>query len=247
MKIAVAGGTGVVGTAIVTALTSAGHEPVVLSRSTGTDLTTGAGLVEKLAGTDAVIDVTSTVTTSAKVATTFFTATTGNLLAAGEAAEVRHHVLLSIVGIDVCPFGYYIGKVAQEELVDASPVPSTIVRATQFHEFAGQMAERASFAGLTVVPQMTSAPIAAREVADALVAIATSAPQGHAPEIGGPQTEEMPDMVRRLLRRRGSARPVIGARLPGRAGTAMRSGALVPTAPGTVGSQTFAAWLEEQA
>ena len=99
----------------------------------------------------------------------------------------------------------------------------------------------------SVVPQMTSAPIAAREVADALVALATGAPQGYAAEIGGPRTEEMPDMVRRLLRQRGSRRPVIGARLPGKAGTAMRSGALVPASPGTTGTQTYDAWLAEQA
>lgn len=247
MKIAVAGGTGVAGAVTVTRLKMAGHEPVVLSRGTGTDLMTGAGLAEKLEGVDAVIDATSTATTSARAATTFFTTVTGNLLAAEAAAGVRHHVLLSIVGIDVTPFGYYIGKVAQEKAVNESDVPSTIVRAPQFHEFAEQMLGRASFAGLTLVPGMLSSPVAVREVAEVLVDLATGEPQGYAPEIGGPAPEQMPDMVRRLLRRRGSRRPVITLRVPGAAGRAMRGGALVPDRPGVVGTQDFAAWLEEKA
>lgn len=246
MKIAVAGGTGVVGTMAADLLRMSGHEPVILSRATGTDLRAGTGLAEKLTGVDAVIDVTSTATTSAKAATDFFTATTGNLLAAGAAAGVRHHVLLSIVGIDVTPFGYYIGKRAQEKLVNDSAVPSTIVRAPQFHEFAAQMIQRASFAGVTVVPGMLSAPMAASEVAAVLVDLATGQPQGYAPEIGGPNPEQMPDMVRRLLRRRGSRRPVLTLRVPGAAGKAMRGGALVPATPGIVGFQTFDHWLEEQ-
>lgn len=246
MKIAVAGGTGAVGAVTVTRLKMAGHEPVVLSRGTGTDLMTGAGLAEKLVDVEVVIDLTSTATTSARGATDFFTTTTGHLLSAGAEAGVRHHVLLSIVGIDVTPFGYYVGKVAQEELVKAAPVPWTIVRAPQFHEFAGQMIERASFAGITLVPSMRSAPMAAREVAAVLVDLAEGPAQGYAPEIGGPQPEQMSTMVRRLLRQQGSRRLVLPLRVPGKAGRAMRSGALIPQAPGIVGFQTFDQWLEEK-
>lgn len=246
MKIAVAGGTGVVGAVTVTRLKMAGHEPVVLSRSTGTDLMTGVGLVEKLDGVEAIIDVTSTVTTSAKAATEFFTTTTGNLLTAGAAAGVRHHVLLSIVGIDVTPFGYYVGKVAQEKLVNEAPVSSTILRAPQFHEFAEQMIERSSFAGITLVPGMLCSPMSVREVAAVLVDLVEGPPQGYAPEISGPQREQMPALVRRLLRSRGSRRPVIPIRVPGRAGKAMRSGALIPQEPGIVGFQTFDEWLAEK-
>ncbi|MCX6398157.1 MAG: NAD(P)H-binding protein [Propionibacteriales bacterium] len=246
MKIAVAGGTGVVGAVTVTRLKMAGHEPVVLSRGTGTDLVSGTGLAEKLDGVDAIIDVTSTATTSARAATDFFTTTTGNLLSAGAAAGVRHHLLLSIVGIDVTPFGYYIGKVAQEQLVSGSSVPWTIVRAPQFHEFAEQLVSRGSFAGMTVVPGMLSAPMSAREVAAVLVDLAEGPPQGYAAEIGGPQPEKMTSMVRRLLRHQGSRRLVLPLRVPGKAGAAMRGGALVPKDPGVVGFQTFDAWLEEK-
>lgn len=246
MRIAVAGGTGVVGKETVSHLAAAGHDPVVLARSTGVDLTTGTGLADKLEGVEVIIDVTSTATTSAKVATAFFTTTTGNLLEAAATVGVQHYVLLSIVGIDVTPFGYYIGKVAQEELLKASSIPSTIVRAPQFHEFAAQMIERASAGGITVVPRMLSAPMAAAEVAAVLVDIAEGPAQGYAPELAGPRAEQMEDLVRRLLRHRGSRRPVIGMPVPGKAGKAMRGGALIPENPGITGFQTFDEWLESQ-
>lgn len=246
MIVAVAGGTGVVGSLLVTQLKMAGHEPVVLARATGVDLLTGKGLEHVLDGVEAVVDVTSVATTSAKVATEFFSTTTKNLLAAEYDAGVRHHVLLSIVGIDVTPFGYYIGKLAQEATVEDGKVPFTIARATQFHEFAGQMVERSSIGPFVVVPQMRSAPIAAREVAAALAGIATGVPRGRVGDLRGPNVESVPSMTRRLLRQRGSHRPVLTVPLPGKAGKAMRSGALIPTDPGTVGTQSYADWLAGQ-
>ncbi|MCW2855616.1 MAG: hypothetical protein JWR52_1231 [Marmoricola sp.] len=246
MKIAVAGGTGMVGAMVVDQLKARGHEPVVLARAAGVDLVTGGGLEDKLDGVEAVVDVTSTATISAKVATEFFTTTTGHLLQAGYAAGVRHHVLLSIVGIDVTPFGYYVGKLAQEELVKDGKVPFTIIRATQFHEFAEQMIERSRVGPVLVVPRMRSAPIAAAEVAALLADVALGVPRGMAPEVGGPRTESVPDMTRRLLRKQGSRRPVLTARLVGKAGRAMATGALIPANPGTVGIQTYDEWLEQR-
>jgi uncharacterized protein YbjT (DUF2867 family) len=246
MKIAVAGGTGMVGTMVVDQLKARGHDPVVLARATGVDLTTGAGLEDRLDGVEAVVDVTSVATSSADTATEFFTTTTRHLLDAGYAAGVRHHVLLSIVGIDVTPFGYYVGKLAQEELVKDGKVPYTIVRATQFHEFAQQMIDRSSYGPVVVVPRMKSAPIAAAEVATVLTDIALGVPQGMAPEVGGPRPESVPDMARRLLRKQGSKRPVVTARIIGKAGKAMASGALIPANPGTIGAQTYAEWLEQR-
>ncbi|MCW2753537.1 MAG: hypothetical protein JWQ32_948 [Marmoricola sp.] len=246
MKIAVAGGTGMVGAMVADQLRARGHEPVVLARATGVDLMTGAGLEDRLDGVEAVVDVTSTATISAKVATRFFTTTTGHLLTAGYAAGVRHHVLLSIVGVDVTPFGYYVGKLAQEELVKDGKVPFTIIRATQFHEFAEQMIERSSVGPVLVVPRMSSAPIAATEVAALLAEVALGVPREIAPEVGGPRTESVPDMTRRLLRKQGSRRPVLTARILGRAGRAMAGGALIPANPGTVGVQTYDEWLEQR-
>lgn len=246
MRIAVAGGTGVVGAETVRVLEARGHEPVVLSRATGTDLVRGDELAERLSGVDAVVDVTSTATSSRRRAVAFFTTVTANLLAAEKVAGVGHHLLLSIVGIDENPFGYYRGKVAQEEAVRSGSVPWTIVRAPQFHEFARQMIDRASLGPVVVVPRMRSAPMAAAEVASVLVDLAEAGPSGEAPELGGPRTEEMPDLVRRLLAHRGSSRRVVAPPIPGKAGRMMRDGTLVPANPGTVGTQTFDAWLEQQ-
>ncbi len=235
-----------VGAMVVDQLRSRGHEPVVLARATGVDLITGDGLEDKLDGVEAIVDVTSTATISASEATEFFTTTTGHLLRAGYAAGVRHHVLLSIVGVDVVPFGYYVGKLAQEELVKDGKVPFTIVRATQFHEFAAQMVERSSYGPVVIVPRMKSAPIAASEVATVLVDIAAGVPQEMAPEVGGPGVESVPDMTKRLLRKQGSKRPVLKARIPGKAGRGLANGSLIPANPGTTGTQTYDEWLAGQ-
>jgi uncharacterized protein YbjT (DUF2867 family) len=246
MKIAVAGGTGVVGSLVVAELTTRGHEAVVLARAAGVDLLTGDGLAERLEGVRAVVDVTSTPTSSKKRATHFFTTATANLLQAEQTAGVEHHVLLSIVGIDVTPFGYYLGKLAQENLVEAGDVPWTIVRAPQFHEFAGQLLERAAVGPVAIVPRMVSAPMAAAEVAEVLVDLALGTSQGHAPELRGPEVLEMSDLVKQVSRRLGPRKLVLTARMFGQVGRGMAGGALVADDPGTIGRQTFGEWLEKQ-
>jgi uncharacterized protein YbjT (DUF2867 family) len=245
MRIAVAGGTGVVGSYVVSAVTEAGHEPLVLSRGRGIDLVTGTGLDDVLAGVQAVIDVSNQSTTSRKKSVAFFDAVTTNVLDAGLRAGVRHHVALSIVGIDRVDFSYYAGKVRQEELMFASPLPTSVLRATQFHEFAGQVLQQVP-GPVAVIPRMRVQPIAAREVAAALVALALGSPVGMAPELAGPQEESLADMARRLLRARGSRKPVLQVRLPVSGAGAMASGGLLPTAPGPRGVQTYAAWLADQ-
>jgi len=142
MRIAVAGGTGVVGRRVVETLTQQGHEPVVLARSLGVDVATGAGLSDALAGATAVIDVSNAATLRRRTSVQFFTNSSTNLLAAGERAGVQHHVALSIVGIDRVDTGYYAGKRRQEDVVLAGPLPASVLRATQFHEFAGQLLSR---------------------------------------------------------------------------------------------------------
>jgi uncharacterized protein YbjT (DUF2867 family) len=160
---------------------------------------------------------------------------------------VRHQVLLSIVGLERVPFGYYQGKLRQEEvLAKDGEVPWTVLRATQFHEFAQQVLERVP-GPLAVVPRMRTQPVAAREVARHLVGLVLGPPQGMAPELAGPRVEEMTDMARRLLRARGQRRLLLPVRLPGRTGTAMAGGGNLPTGPGPRGTQTFDAWLAENA
>jgi uncharacterized protein YbjT (DUF2867 family) len=246
MRIAVAGGTGLAGRLVVLRAREQGHDVVVLARSTGVDLVTGAGLAPMLEGVDVVVD-TSNVTTSKRVASErFFGAATAHLLASGAAAGVAHHVVLSIVGIDDVPLGYYQGKREQERLVAASGRPATIVRSTQFHEFVDQLSRQGSVGPLTLVPVMPAAPVAAAEVADALVEVAGGAPYDGTVEMTGPHVESMPDLVRRLVRHRGSQRPVVPLWLPGSAAGEARKGRLLSTHPWRTGRQSFEEWLAEQ-
>ncbi len=237
-RVAVAGGTGLVGRLVVEALRGNGHDVVVLARSAGVDLASGRGLAGALDGADEVVDVSNVTTTRRAASVAFFEAATRHLLAAGERAGVRHHVVLSVVGIDRVPLGYYAGKQRQEDLALAGP--ATVLRATQFHEFAGQLLAGSPFGGrLPVVPRMLVQPVAAREVAAALARLVPAAPAGRVPDLAGPRQEQLVDLARRLLRARGSRRPVLGVPLPGRAGRAAAGGGLLPEGPGPRGVETF--------
>jgi uncharacterized protein YbjT (DUF2867 family) len=242
LKIAVAGGTGLTGRLVVAALEARGHTPVALSRATGVDLLTGSGLPEALAGAGAVVDVSNVTTLSKSVAVDFFEQAGRRLTEAAERAGVRHLVTLSIVGVDRVKSGYYTGKLRQEEIVRNGGVPWTILRATQFHEFAGQILSRVP-GPFAVVPAGAVQPIAVREVADALAEIATGAAQQMAPELAGPRIETLPDMARRLMAAGGARkRPVLPLYFPG----GMSSGGLLPAGDGPRGTLTFDDWLNRQ-
>jgi uncharacterized protein YbjT (DUF2867 family) len=244
MNIAVAGGTGAVGRFVVSIARERGHRVVVLSRADGVDLVTGEGLPDALEGVDAVIDVASIQTLSAKASVQFFSATTRNLLQAEKSAGVRHHVALSIVGTEKAAAGYYAGKLAQEQLVSNGAAPWTILRATQFHEFAQQVLARSSVGPLAFVPRMATQPVAAREVAEALVDAAEAGPQGRITDLGGPRMEQLVDIVRAYAAKSGQRKLVLGFTAPGKLWHAMRSGALLPEPGAAVGRQTFEEWLE---
>jgi len=251
VRIAVAGGTGVVGRHVVEVARSRGHEVVVLSRAHGVDLVAGTGpdgpLAPVLDGVDAVVDVASTPTVSARASRAFFGAVTGHLLAAEHAAEVAHHVALSIVGVDRAPHAYYAGKVLQEQLVVDGGVPWTLLRATQFHEFAAQVHGQTRVGPLVVVPRMTSQPVAAREVGERLVDLAEGDPAGRVPDLGGPRQEQVVDMVRAYAAATRARGRIVGLRLPGAYGRAMRDGTLVPGPGADHGVQTYDAWLRAAA
>jgi uncharacterized protein YbjT (DUF2867 family) len=243
MRIAVAGGTGLVGRLVVDRAREHGHDVVVLARSEGVDLTTGAGLDDRLAGADVVIDTTNHTSQKRSESEAFFGGVTRRLLAAGSAAGVGHHVALSVVGIDDVDTGYYAGKRLQERILAEGGVPWSVLRATQFHEFAEQALGFVRLGPFSLVPRMLSQPVAAREVAEALVDLAGSGPAGRVPDLAGPAMLEMVDLARRVSRARGLGRRVVPVRLPGAAGRAIRSGALTPTSEGPRGTITFDQWL----
>ncbi|WP_194420494.1 SDR family oxidoreductase [Microbacterium abyssi] len=246
MKIAIAGGTGIVGAPTVEAVRAAGHEAVILTRSLGVDLVTGQGLDAALDGVDAVIDTANISTLNADAATQFFTAATGNLIAASDRAGVGHIVLLSIVGIDRIPYDYYAGKIAQEKVVETSPVPWTIQRATQFHEFAAQMFSQAKIGPLRLAPRARTQPIAATEVGARLATVASEAPQGRARDIAGPREEALDAMVKAYAKAIGHRGWVPSLSIPTKQMKGMRDGLALPGPDADLGTQTFADWVATQ-
>ncbi len=243
MRIAVVGGTGTVGRHVVAAAETRGHRVEVLSRSNGTDLMTGHRLQAAITGCDVVIDVASIDTLSTRKAVEFFSTVTSNLLSAEQAAEVPHHVALSIIGAAGVEAGHYAGKTVQERLITNSPQRWTILRAAQFHEFASQTASRPRVLGMVPAPRMRTQPIAAVEVGAALVDLAEGTPAGLAQDLAGPAEENMADMIRRYLAATGRRGRVLEVPMPGAMGRAMTSGALLAGPGARLGTQTFEQWL----
>lgn len=243
MRIAVAGGTGRIGRLTIAALGSAGHQGVALSRATGFDLLSGEGLADALHGAGAVIDVTSTPSQNVEEIVRFFGTGTRNLLKAEEAAGVGHHVLLSIVGLDhPTRAPHYAGKREQERLVTEGQVPWTIVRATQFHDFAAMVAGWAEKDGVATIPPLLVQPIAQADVADALAEVAVAAPLRSTIDIAGPETQDLVDMARRTFAVRGKDITLVPT-WRGAFGPDMSGEVLLPGEGARLGPTTFADWL----
>jgi uncharacterized protein YbjT (DUF2867 family) len=245
MRIAVAGGTGTVGKYVVLAGQQSGHDMVVLSRQHGVDIQSGKGLAPALEGCAVIVDAANLVSPLASKSAKFFTEGTAHLHEAGTAAGVSHLVTLSIVGIDLVPgYGYYKAKLKHEAAALAGPLPATIVRATQFHEFPAQILSVTRRGPIAFMPRMRSQPISARTLGHVLVEIALGPPNAERIEVGGPEALDMVDMARLVLKRSGKRSSVIPLRVPGKPGRAMRSGALLPGEGGRLEGPTFAEWLE---
>jgi uncharacterized protein YbjT (DUF2867 family) len=243
MRIAVAGATGRIGQLTVDVLEGAGHEAVPVSRKAGVDAYTGAGLDAALRGADAVIDSTSTPSQDEAEVVDFFGTVTRNLLAAGQAAGVRHHVVLSIVGIDHNQrSAHYAGKREQERLVKAGPVPWSIVRATQFHDFAAMVAGRALRDGAATIAPLLVQPIAPADVAAVLAETAAAAPLRATLDIAGPRTEDLVDMARRTFAVRGQDVTLVPT-WRGIFGTDMAGEVLLPGPEARLTPTTFDDWL----
>lgn len=251
MRIAVAGGTRLVGSKVVAHAETAGHDVVVLSRAHGVDLTTGKGLAERLAGLDVVVDTTSTTATAAKRTVPFFRAVAENLQAASEAAGVRRIVTLSIVGIDGLGgglYGHYDGKRAQEAATEAGSVPTTVLRATQFHDFAGQVIDLQARAGVLPMPRTPVQTVDVDVVAQHLVRLASEprSEQRARHDLAGPEKRLLGDLVRATARARGKRLLVLPAWLPGKTPRRIREGALLAPPGAVLDGSTFDAWLERR-
>src|SRR5215510_4307747 len=200
MKIIVIGGTGLIGSKTVAILRQGGHEVVAASPNTGVNTITGQGLKEAVAGAQVVIDLANAPSWEDKAVLEFFETSGRNLLAAEAAARVRHHVALSVVGTErLLGSGYFRAKMAQEGLIKASKVPYTIVRATQFFEFVGGIAQFSTEGQAVRLPPALMQPIAADDVADAMADVAVGEPLNGMVEMAGPESIRMDELVRIFL------------------------------------------------
>jgi uncharacterized protein YbjT (DUF2867 family) len=210
MKIAVIGGSGLIGSKLVAKLDERGHETVAASPSTGVDTLTGEGLADALAGASVVVDVSNAPSFEDAAVLEFFDRSTRNLLAAEAAAGVEHHVALSVVGTArLTESGYLRAKVAQEQLIKSSSIPYSIVRATQFYEFLSSIAADATNGNTVRLPPALIQPIAADDVANALVRISVGSPLNDIVEIAGPAQFRLDELIRGRLSASGDPRQVI--------------------------------------
>ena len=218
----------------------------MLARSTGVDLTTGAGLAAALDGVEAVIDVTNTSSVDTEQVRAFFAAVTGHLLAAEDHAGVRHHVVLSIVGLDRLPDdGHYAGKRQQERLALSGPVPASVVRATQFFDFAAQMVGWTRRGQSATLAPLLLQPVAVSDVADVLVEVAVGEPVNGISELAGPETQDLVDMARRTLAARGESLRLVPT-WRGRYGVELAGEVLLPGPNARIAPTTFDDWLTTQ-
>ena len=255
-KIAVAGATGRVGCHVVDLLKAGGHEVVAMSRSSGVDVVTGSGLAEALAGVECIIDVATGPSPDQAAATAFFTAAARNLHEAGQQAGVQRMVEVSIIGTDRFSRGYGAAKLAHEQAMLAGPIPVRIVRAAQFHEFIESLVAWGTQGEVSYVQPGRIQPVAARTVAQALVELATDSEWTAAPEssgapiaeIAGPRAENMVDIAKLLVARRGIPVRIEGVSDPADPDRdVFEKGGLLPSPHATLAGPTFEAWLDATA
>jgi uncharacterized protein YbjT (DUF2867 family) len=244
MKIVVIGGSGLIGSKVVSKLRDRGHEVVAASPSSGVNTINGEGLSEALTGAQVVVDVANSPSFEDKAVMEFFETSGRNLLAAEAAAGVRHHVALSVVGTDrLLASGYFRAKLAQEELIKASKIPYTIVRATQFFEFVGAIAQSATDGPTIRLPPALMQPIVSDDVAAALADIALAEPLNGTVELAGPEPIRMDELVRRFLIANRDSRQVTTDPQAGYFGTAVNDRSLTPGDNPRIGPTRFADWL----
>ncbi|MCM4082312.1 SDR family oxidoreductase [Paractinoplanes hotanensis] len=245
MKFVIVGGTGRVGSGVVTKLRQQGHDVVAAAPETGVDTINGTGLDKALDSAAAVLDVTNSPDMSEQPATEFFRTSTRNLLAAESSAGVGHHVTLSIVGIDrPHDLGYYRAKLAQEQAVRDGDVPYTIVRSTQFMDFVKMLVDSSADGTQVRLPSTMVQPIAVTDLVDALATIMTEPPAGSIVEVAGPEAMAFDEFARRLFAATGNQRTVVTDQSATPFfGAALGERLLVPGAGARLGSTGIADWL----
>jgi uncharacterized protein YbjT (DUF2867 family) len=244
MKIVVIGGTGLIGSKLVAKLRDAGCEVVAASPSSGVNSITGEGLTDAMSGAQVVVDVTNAPNWEDQAVMDFFTTSSRNLLEAEADTGVGHHVALSVVAIDRLPeIGFFRAKLAQEDVIKASGIPYTILRATQFFEFAGQLADVSTDGDTVRLPHALFRPQAAEDVSAALAEIAVAAPRGGIVEQQGPEALALDDFVREVLGTRGDEREVVTGPDARYFGAEVDDRSLVPHNGARVAPTRLADWL----
>src|SRR5512133_2257352 len=243
MKIVVIGGSGLIGSKTVERLRKKGHEVMAASPNSGVNTITGEGLADALAGAQVVVDLANSPSFEDKAVLEFFETSGRNLLAAEVAAGVRHHVALSIVAIDRTDNGYFRAKVAQEKLIVASGIPYTIIRATQFMEFLGGIADSSADGNIVRLPPVLFQPIAADDVAAIVAEVALAAPRNGIVEIAGPERAPFNEIVARYLKAVGDPRQVVRDPEARSWGGRVGEHSLVPLGEARLGRIGFDEWL----
>jgi uncharacterized protein YbjT (DUF2867 family) len=243
MKIVVIGGTGLIGSKTVAILRQGGHEVVAASPNSGVNTITGEGLKEAVAGAQVVIDLANSPSFDDKAVLEFFQTSGRNLLAAESAARVRHHVALSIVAIDRTDNGYFRAKLAQEKLIEASGIPYTIIRATQFMEFLRGIADSSAEGNRVKLPPIMFQPVAADDVAAIVADVAVAAPKNGTLEIAGPERAPFNEIVARYLKAVGDPRQVVSDPEARYWGGRVEERSLVPLGEARLGHIGLDEWL----
>jgi uncharacterized protein YbjT (DUF2867 family) len=248
MKIVVIGGTGLIGSKLVEKLRNDGHEPLAASPDTGVNTLTGEGLAEALEGAKVIVDVANAPAWDDAAVLDFFQTSTRNLLAAETAAGAGHHVALSVVGTDRLPeSGYFRAKAAQEDLVKAGPVHYTIVRATQFFEFIGRIADSSTDGNTVRLSPALVQPEAADDVAATLADVAVGAALDDTVELAGPEAFRLDELARRLLRAGDDPRQVTSDVHARYFGTELEDRSLTPGDDARIAPTRFEDWLSQSA
>lgn len=246
MKIVVIGGTGLIGSKLVQNLRERGHDALAAAPSTGVNSITREGLAQAMDGADIVVDVANAPSWEDQAVLDFFETSSRNLLAAEAAAGVRHHVALSIVGSERLPEnGYFRAKVAQENLIKASGIPYTILRATQFFEFVGGIAQAATVGEEVCVSPALIQPMASDDVVAALTDVTLAAPVNGTVEVAGPEAMPLDELVRRFLRATQDTRKVVPDVHARYFGSVLDDQSLTPGKNPRLGAIRFEGWLAQ--